>query len=255
MLLHHRQKRDRTVSGESGRDKPGRSAPDGDEKLRQAFNLLLEHAPVSRLRAGLETARTRVAGEAEPSGQSSAGPVGRDQEDDADRDLLMRISKGDKVAMRTLYERHFPGLSAFVRNRLNDPVEAADLVHDTFMEVWSRAGKFRGRSSVRSWIFAIARNKTVDRVRKLSRLSLAEPDETIADEAPQAETVISNAQDAARVRACLEALSPAQRAAIMLAFYEDMAYREIAEIEGVSEGTVKTRIFHAKKLLLHCLSK
>ena len=255
MLLDKKQDKDKAVSGESGRDTTGRPGSQGDDKLREAFDMLLEHAPVSRLRSGLETARTSVAGESEPADQSPAGPVEKDADRDADTDLLARIATSEKAAMRMLYERHFPGLSAFVRNRLNDPVEAADLVHDTFMEVWSRAGKFRGQSSVRAWIFAIARNKTVDRVRKLSRLSLTAPDETIADEAPQAETVISNAQDATRVRACLETLSPAQRAAIMLAFYEDMAYREIAEIEGVSEGTVKTRIFHAKKLLLHCLSK
>ncbi|MEM9669171.1 MAG: sigma-70 family RNA polymerase sigma factor [Pseudomonadota bacterium] len=169
--------------------------------------------------------------------------------------LIQNIAQGDKLAMRTLYERHSAGLSAFVNQRLRDPVEAADIVHDTFMEVWTKASSFQGRSSVRSWMFSIARNKAVDRIRKLAPVQISEPDETIADETPQPEKIIENTQDASRVRTCLGALSDAQRIAITLAFFEDMTYREISSIEGVSEGTIKTRIFHAKKLLMHCLSK
>lgn len=177
---------------------------------------------------------------------------GTDTSDDA---LIRLIERGDKTAMRLLYERHSAALTAFVRNRLNDPLEAADVVQDTFVEVWSSAGKFQARSTVRSWMYSIARNKAVDRIRKLSRLVVSEPDETIADEAPDAEAVISNAQDAHRVRACLDELTDAQKSAVTLAFFQDMTYREISDSEGVSEGTVKSRVHHAKKLLLHCLSK
>lgn len=176
----------------------------------------------------------------------------RDTSDDA---LIRLIERGDKTAMRLLYERHAPALTAFIRNRLNDPLEAADVVQDTFMEIWSSAGKFQARSTVRSWMYSIARNKAVDRIRKLSRLVVSEPDETIADDTPAADTVIAHAQDARRVRACLDELTAAQKSAVTLAFFQDMTYREISDAEGVSEGTVKSRVHHAKKLLLHCLSR
>lgn len=175
--------------------------------------------------------------------------------DTSDDALIRQIERGDKAAMRLLYERHASDLTAFVRNRLNDPVEAADVVQDTFLEVWTRAARFQAKSSVRSWMYSIARNKAVDRIRKLSRLIVSEPDETLPDDAPDAVAVIANAEDAERVRQCLDDLSDAQRAAVTLSFYDEMTYREIAEIEGVSEGTVKTRIFHAKKLLMRCLSR
>ncbi|MEO0975623.1 MAG: RNA polymerase sigma factor [Pseudomonadota bacterium] len=175
--------------------------------------------------------------------------------DTSDDALIRMIERSDKAAMRVLYERHAPALTAFIRNRLSDPVEAADVVQDTFMEVWSSASKFQARSTVRSWMYSIARNKAVDRVRKLSRLIITEPDETIADGAPDAEMIIAQAEDAHRVRTCLNALKDAQRSAVTLAFFQDMTYREISIVEGVSEGTVKSRVHHAKKLLLHCLSK
>jgi RNA polymerase sigma-70 factor (ECF subfamily) len=72
--------------------------------------------------------------------------------------------------------------------------------------------------------------------------------------APTAQTVIEAASDAAQVRACIDKLRPAQARAIRLAFYEDMGYAEIAELEQAPQGTIKTRIFHAKKLLMQCLA-
>ena len=62
------------------------------------------------------------------------------------------------------------------------------------------------------------------------------------------------ASDAARVRECIGRLSDTHRSAIHLAFWRELPYGEIAEIEGVPVGTVKTRILHAKRLLMHCLA-
>ncbi|MEO1475100.1 MAG: RNA polymerase sigma factor [Pseudomonadota bacterium] len=178
-----------------------------------------------------------------------------DRPEASDTDLIEKIKAGDKFAMRLLYERHSAGLGAFIRRRLNDPVEAADVVHDTFLDVWTKAASFQGRSSVKSWMYSIARNKSVDRIRKLSPVLTAEADETVPDDTPLPDAIIENSQDAERVRLCVEALSDVQRTAVMLAFYEDMTYKEIAIAEDVSEGTIKTRIFHAKKLLMRCLSR
>jgi RNA polymerase sigma-70 factor (ECF subfamily) len=84
---------------------------------------------------------------------------------------------------------------------------------------------------------------------------LAEPDEALPDEAaPDPEAVAAAASDAARVRGCIQGLSEAHRSAIHLAFYQELPYGDIAEIEGVPVGTIKTRILHAKRLLMHCLA-
>ena len=103
-------------------------------------------------------------------------------------------------------------------------------------------------------MFSIARNKAIDRNRKGARTILDEPDTEVPDESPQPEEVLSAFQDAKRVRACIETLSPAHKSAIHLAFFEDLTYQEIAELEGRPVGTIKTRIMHAKKMMLRCLS-
>ncbi|MEM7005830.1 MAG: sigma-70 family RNA polymerase sigma factor [Pseudomonadota bacterium] len=157
--------------------------------------------------------------------------------------------------MRFLYDRYAPGLRRFVENWLADKNDAADIVHETMLEVWRAADRFEGRSSVKSWMFSIAKNKSIDRNRKGARTVLAEPDKEAPDDAPNPEQVTEAFQDAARVRACVEALSGPHKSAIQLAFFEDLTYKEIAVIEDCPVGTVKTRIMHAKKLLMHCLSQ
>ena len=102
-------------------------------------------------------------------------------------------------------------------------------------------------------MFGIARNKAVDRMRRGAREVLAEPDDSLPDDAPNPEAVVVAASDAARVRECMGRLSDTHRSAIHLAFWRELPYGEIAEIEGVPVGTVKTRILHAKRLLMHCL--
>lgn len=168
--------------------------------------------------------------------------------------ILSRVADGDVSAMRALYLRHSQALQRFVASRLHDKFEVADVVHNTMLEIWRSAGRFEGRSNVRSWIFSIARFKAIDYIRKQSRTELAEPDEDIPDETPDPEAVIAASQDAARVRDCVEKLGGHQRAAVHMAFFEDMTYAEIAEVEDVPQGTIKTRIFHAKKLLMRCLT-
>jgi RNA polymerase sigma-70 factor, ECF subfamily len=66
---------------------------------------------------------------------------------------------------------------------------------------------------------------------------------------------VEAASDARRVRACIEKLSPPHRRVIQLAFYDELDYAEISQIEQAAEGTIKTRIFHAKRLLRHCLGE
>jgi RNA polymerase sigma-70 factor (ECF subfamily) len=176
--------------------------------------------------------------------------------DQDDAELVARVGAGDRTAMKLLYERHSAALYHFIRARLRDPFESGDVMQEVFLEIWRAAGRFEGRAAVKTWIFGIARNKAVDRMRGGARLVLAEPDPDLPDEeTPDPEAVAAAASDAARVRDCIQGLSDAHRSAIHLAFYQDLPYGDIAEIEGVPVGTIKTRILHAKRLLMHCLSK
>lgn len=181
-------------------------------------------------------------------------PIGRSARQ-SDTDLLAQIADGDREAMHVLYQRHHDALYGFVRARSGSAFTAQDVVHDTMLDVWRQAGRYGGKSAVRTWIFTIARNKMVDRMRKTSYLSYVDAVPEVADEAPDACTVIQSAQDAEQVRACIDKLKPAHAVAVRLAFFEDMTYEQISEVEGIPVGTVKTRIFHAKQAMMHCLSR
>ena len=174
---------------------------------------------------------------------------------DPNSELIQRIGRGDKKALAELYRALEKPLYRFILSRLNDPFESADILQDVFIEVWRSAGRFEGRSKVQTWIFGIAFRKVIDLHRKRGRVTVTDDIPESIDEDADAETCLTAGQEAEHVRHCLGTLKEEHRSAITLAFYEDMAYREIAEVTGVPEGTVKTRIFHAKKLLLHCLSR
>lgn len=174
---------------------------------------------------------------------------------DQDRQWLEAIANGDRGALRSLYDEHYPGLVRFIENRLGDPIEAADVAQDTLLSVWRQASGFEGRSSVKTWMFSIARNKAADRLRRVRPEVQWNEGFDPPDESVDLDRVIDAAGDVRRVRACVGSLGQAQRRVIQLAFYDGFTYGEIAAIENIPEGTIKTRIFHAKRLLMHCLSR
>lgn len=176
-----------------------------------------------------------------------------DKRRESDKALIAGVVQGNKGAMNEIYKTYAPALNGFVRLFLADPNDVADIIHDTMLEVWRKAGRFEGRSSLKTWIFSIAKNKAIDRNRKFSRIDYTDDDTDIADEAPDPADILAVSQDAKTVRDAVSQLKPDHRRAIHLSFFEDLTYKEIAEIEGCPEGTIKTRILYAKRNLQHIL--
>lgn len=168
--------------------------------------------------------------------------------------LIQRIAGGDRQALAALYRAFEKPVYRFIAARLNDPHEAADILHEVFLDIWRVAASFEGRSQVRTWIFGIAYRKVIDAHRRRRRVELTDEVPETGDNADSAEAGFGAAQEAAHLRYCLGRLSDDHRSAISLAFYEDLSCAEIAAIAGVPEGTIKSRLFHARKLLQHCLS-
>ncbi len=180
------------------------------------------------------------------------------------RTLLGRVAEGDEGALREFYDRYSGAVYRFALSRLESPADAADVLNEVMLEVWRGAARFRGGSSVRTWILGIAHHKTVDRIRRRVRDGWVPEDEAPEaaegaapggpDPAP-GEAVMAAAQDADLLRRCLERLSGLLRQAVYLAFFEDRSYPEIARILDCPVGTVKTRVFHAKRALRECLER
>ncbi len=170
-------------------------------------------------------------------------------------DLLSRIATGDEAAMEQIYERYASALQYFVQSWLPDPHEAADITHETMLAVWTGAASYRSQSSVKSWIFGIARNKAIDRVRASVRLVPTDPEQfDEADTTQDLQQLVIAMQNSKVVRECIEGLSDAHRRAVHLAFFEELPYSEIAQIEDCPVGTVKSRILYAKQLIARCVS-
>ncbi len=169
--------------------------------------------------------------------------------------LLAMIAQDDKQAFAAFYRAMERPLYKFIRLKLNDPVQSADILHDVFIEVWKGAARFEGRSSVKTWVFGIAYRKSMDVFRKASKMVVVAEMPELTDDSPTAEQCLYAAQRSEHVRHCLDILKPEHRSVIDLAFFEDFSYRQISEIIEAPEGTVKTRVFHAKKLLMRCLEK
>lgn len=167
--------------------------------------------------------------------------------------LMPRIAAGDQEALAALYRALEKPVFRFIRSKLNDPFAAADVLHDVFIEVWRSAGRFEGRSKVQTWVFGIAYRKTIDVHRKSARVTVTDEMPDTIDDSPSPEACLAAGQEADQVRHCLGTLKDAFREVIQLAFWNDMTYGQIAEIVGAPEGTVKTRVFHAKRLLMRCL--
>lgn len=177
-------------------------------------------------------------------------------ETDIEQRLLEEIAAGSDKAMQQLYRLWQPRLQAFVARRLGDSHDAEDVVHEVMLDIWRQAGRFQGRSRPLTWAMSIAHHKLVDRQRKHYREDTTDDSSLFdGDDETDMSRAINNARDAQRLHDCLTRLSDAHRGTVHLAFFEELSYPEIAEIIDCPVGTVKTRLFHARKLLKDCLGE
>jgi RNA polymerase sigma-70 factor (ECF subfamily) len=172
----------------------------------------------------------------------------------SDEVLIGRIASGDRLAMQVLFARHHVRVFRFVLRVVRDQSVAEDLISEVFLDVWRQAGRFEGRSAVSTWLLAIARFKALSALRK-------RPDETLDEETAQAiedpsddpEVAMAKKDRSAVIRKCLDKLSVEHRQIIDLVYYHEKSVEEVAEIVGIPENTVKTRMFYARKKLAELL--
>ncbi len=175
--------------------------------------------------------------------------------DDDSVDLLQQIANGSERAMREFYNRFERTVYTFSLSRLNDSCIASDIVNEVMLAVWNGAKQFRQGSKVKTWLLGITRYKVIDQLRKRKRDEFDELDNEVPDDSLTTEQLLAKAADKAAILDCMEHLSAAQREVMQLVFYEELHYREVAELTGCPEGTVKTRVYHAKLWLKKCLER
>jgi len=172
--------------------------------------------------------------------------------------LLERIAKQDESAFKQLYKAFSRKLYAYALRQMNDTAAAEEIVSDTLYEIWLNPTRFRGDSQFSTWLIGIARNKTLMRLRSRraepGREDVDELAEVLASDEPGVLEQIAGREREHHVRHCLERLSTEHRECVHLVFYEGMSLGEVAQVQACPEGTVKTRMFHARQKLRNCLS-
>jgi RNA polymerase sigma-70 factor (ECF subfamily) len=166
------------------------------------------------------------------------------------------LATGDQSAMRTLYLRHNASVFRFIARMLNDAGRAEDLVSEVFIDVWSQADHFQGRSQVLTWILSIARHKALSALLAQRRRGIADDTamELIEDTSDTPEQMILVQDCSAQLRTCLALMSREHREIIDLVYYREKTVDEVAEIIQMPKNTVKTRMFYARKRLARLLS-
>lgn len=164
--------------------------------------------------------------------------------------LLARVAAGDRAALRMVYDATAAKLLALAQRITADRQEAEDIVQDVFVTVWHKAAEYRPeRASGLAWLFAIARNRAIDRVRARGRRATVgeEALAAVADEHARADAGAEAADATRAVTRALATLDPRHAAVIRMAFLDGLSYEEIAAREGVPVGTVKTWVFRGMR--------
>jgi len=161
----------------------------------------------------------------------------------AERELVDRIARGDRVAMTRLYEMYMPRLARFLQRITQDSALIDELVNDVMMSVWQHADTFRGDSAVSTWILGIAYRRGLDAVRKRKRYQELLRAAPAQQSPPGVGELVANRD----LDALLLELTPEQRAVAELSFHFGFSYPEIAETLDLPVNTVKTRMFYARR--------
>jgi len=187
-----------------------------------------------------------------------------------DKSLIDAHLQGDKMAFAELLRRYGDSILGYLMAMSPNREQAEDLFQETFKRVHEKAATFRG-TQFKSWLFTIATRVAIDSLRKRKRLSVISLNQKLdcADSNPRvflsedrsggavviADNSCEPSQEAIRaeqnkqVRQAIELLPAKQRATLVLAYYQQLSYPQVAEVLGCSIGTVKTQMYRALRTL------
>ncbi len=201
-----------------------------------------------------------------PGGSPSAWPMpspGSTRTATSDAELIALAARGDERAMATLYDRYGGVLYAVAYRIVGQRADAEEVVVEAFAQAWRDAPRFEAaRGSVAGWLTMIGRSRALDLVRARTRreritasAAADRPDSPLAmgDWRGDPAGAVDHAERRVRVREALETLSPPQREAIELAYFEGLSQSEIAERLREPLGTIKTRVRLGMQKLRECL--
>jgi RNA polymerase sigma-70 factor, ECF subfamily len=168
-----------------------------------------------------------------------------DQGAPTDRELIAEIAAGDRGALHELFGRHQPWLAARVRRRCGDPEIVEEVVHDTFLVVWEKPGKYQGDGEVAAWLWGIAIRTLLHRLRPRKSVLQRLVQHRI-EVFPSAEDAVLQRVEHSDVGQALQRLSPELMSVVQATVLDGLSTREAAALLGIPSGTVKSRMSRAR---------
>lgn len=173
-------------------------------------------------------------------------------------ELLRRSGRGDSAAFSALYDRTSAKLFGVVLRILNERRLGEEVLQDSFVKIWQRAGDYRrDRGTPMTWMITIARNRAIDRLRQLPKGEVGAEDGLLERHRDPARDPLDWAiagEEAARLRDCLEELDPDPRDCIVLAYMHGLTQQDLAERKKTPLGTIKSWTRRSLAKLRECLS-
>jgi len=174
-------------------------------------------------------------------------------EADPDLELVTRFRDGERAAFDQLVRRHQKSMWRIVRRYVRRDADAADVTQQAFVRAFKGLASFRGAASVRSWLFRIAINCALSWLRDHRREQPAEIADDALTAAPIGSSRLSDDQDSATLRAAIAKLPPKQKLVLELRVFDDLSFKEVAELAECSENTAKVNFHYAVKRLRELL--
>ena len=162
--------------------------------------------------------------------------------------IVIRSQIGDETAFAELLTLYGPRLLIFTQRMMqSSPEQVSDLTQEIWVAIFRALPGLQDAGKFRPWAFRIARDRIYREYRR-RKLPVQALDETLLEELPEGEEAVT-AADREQLRHCLDSISPEHREALVLRFFEDLSYEEIARVTGATVGTVRSRIHYGKQAL------
>jgi RNA polymerase sigma-70 factor (ECF subfamily) len=173
---------------------------------------------------------------------------------DPDAELAERFRNGDRAAFDQIVRRHQKGVWYLVRRYVKRDADASDVTQQAFVRAFKGLATFRGAASVRSWIYRIAINCALSWLRDHRREEPTEIAEDALTDANPAPARLIGGEDGARLRAAITQLPPKQKLVLELRVFDDLSFKEVAELADCTENTAKVNFHYAVKRLRELLA-
>jgi RNA polymerase sigma-70 factor (ECF subfamily) len=172
----------------------------------------------------------------------------------SDSELLQQVATGSQGAFGEMYDRHGKAIYNYLLRMLFEHSAAEDLLQETFLVAWQKAGSFRNDSRVTTWLFSIAHYRAVDwlrhqRVQKRHQELLERPSAFEDESSLNFDDIVHQGLQNEKIWLAAAQLSFEHRSVLQLAYVQEMSYQEIADVMRCPLGTVKSRMNHALKAL------